>query len=52
MKQLSKKDHIKKKQTKDEGHWEGKHWCNCMTRNFRRWLGKKRCGSKDIKDYE
>lgn len=41
---LSKKDHAKKKPTRDEGHWEGKYWCNCMIRNFRGWLGLKKYG--------
>ncbi len=45
MKQLSKKDLSKKKPTKEEGHWESKFWCNCRTRNYRRWLGLKRYGS-------
>jgi hypothetical protein len=43
MKQLSKKDHYKKRKNHaEEGHWEGKYWCNCKTRNIRRWFGKKR----------
>lgn len=46
MKQLSKKDHSKKKPTDDEGHWEGKYWCNCRIRNYRLWLGKKKYGSE------
>lgn len=40
--QLSKKARSKKKPNrKEEGHWEGKYWCNCKTRNYRRWLGRK-----------
>jgi len=41
-KQLSKRDHSKKKPNPDEGHFEGKFWCDCRTRNYRRWLGFKR----------
>ena len=45
--QLSKKDHQKKKPNRrEEGHFESKYWCDCMTRNYRRWLGKKRYGLK------
>jgi hypothetical protein len=44
MKQLAKK---KLKNRKDCGHWEGKYWCNCMTRNIRRWLGVKMFGWLD-----
>lgn len=44
VKQLTKKDLSKKKPTKEEGHWEGKFWCNCRTRNYRRWLGLKKYG--------
>jgi len=47
MKQISKKDLYKKKPyRKDIGHFEGKHWCNCRTRNFRYWLAKKKFGAK------
>jgi len=43
---LSKKDHNKKKPNrKEEGHWEGKYWCNCRIRNYRSWLGNKKYGS-------
>lgn len=50
--QISKKDHNKKKPTKEEGHWEGKYWCNCLIRGYRLWLGKKKYGStnEQIKD--
>lgn len=45
--QITKKDHVKKKPNRrEEGHWESKYWCNCRTRNYRRWLGKKRFGLK------
>lgn len=43
MKQLSKK---KLKKRKDCGHWEGKFWCNCRTRNIRKWLGYKKFGAE------
>ncbi len=49
MKKLSKKDLNKKKPTKEEGHWEGKFWCNCMIRGYRKWLGKKRYGNVERK---
>lgn len=43
--QLTKKIHISKKPNrKEEGHWEGKYWCNCRTRNYRIYLGFKRNG--------
>lgn len=43
MTQMTKIDHSKKKPNRsEEGHSEGKFWCNCRTRNYRRWLGKKR----------
>lgn len=45
-KQISKKEHNKKKPTDDEGHYEGKYWCNCRIRNYRRWLGKKKFGDQ------
>ena len=48
MKQLSKKDHSKKKPNRrEEGHWEGKCWCNCRTRGYRIWLGIKKYGKKE-----
>ena len=51
--QLSKKDHCKKKPNRtEEGHWEGKFWCNCRTRNYRTWLGVKKHGQADKKDRE
>ena len=28
-------------------HSEGKHFCDCRTRNYRRWLGVKLHGSKE-----
>jgi hypothetical protein len=40
---ITKKAHAKMKpNNREEGHWEGKYWCNCLTRNYRLWLGKKR----------
>jgi hypothetical protein len=48
IRQLSKKDHYKKKKYHpEEGHFEGKHWCNCKTRNIRRWFGLKKYGMID-----
>ena len=47
MKQLSKKDHSKKKGTPEEGHPEGNSWCNCRTRNYRYWLGVKKYGHQE-----
>lgn len=45
MKQITKKDHSKKKPNrKQEGHWEGKYWCSCRIRNYRLWLGLKKYG--------
>lgn len=46
-KHLSKKDLHKKKSTKEEGHWEGKYWCYCRTRNYRKWLGIKKYGAEE-----
>ena len=40
MKQMSKKDFIKKKPHREDGHWEGKFWCDCRIRNRRKWLGR------------
>jgi len=47
MKQLPKKDLSKKKETKDQGHWEGKFWCNYRIRNIRKWFGIKKYGHYD-----
>lgn len=38
MKQISKKDPNNKKPFKEEGHWEGKYYCNFLTRNYICWL--------------
>lgn len=47
-KQLSKKKYSKKKgRIGVDIHREGKSYCNCLTRNFRKWLGKKRYGVID-----
>jgi len=40
--QITKKEHSKKKSSLEQGHFEGKHWCDCKTRNYRRWLGLKK----------
>jgi len=47
MKQLSKKDHSKKKSNTEQGHWEGKYWCNCKIKGYRIWLGLKKYGFYD-----
>lgn len=40
---ISKKKFEKKKlKNKDAVHWEGKHYCDCKVRNFRKWIGEKR----------
>lgn len=43
MKQLEKK---KLKKRPDCGHYEGKFWCDCRTRNIRKYLGIKRYGKE------
>ena len=48
IKVLSKKDYAMIKPTREDSHWEGKHFCNCRTRNIRRWLGVKRYGHNDV----
>jgi len=51
MKQVTKKDLDKKKPfNRDLGHWEGKYWCNCRVRNYRKWLGVKKYGHEEIKN--
>jgi len=51
IKQLSKKDYLKKKANlKEASHWEGKYFCNCRTRNIRKWLGVKRYGYLDLEE--
>lgn len=52
MKQITKKDLNKKRPTKEQGHWESKHWCNCKTRNYRRWLAKKKYGNSISDDFD
>jgi hypothetical protein len=47
MKQITKKELTKKKPTKEEGHWEGKWWCNCRIRNIRKWLALKKWSKSD-----
>lgn len=43
--QITKKSYIKKKANpKEASHWEGKHFCNCKTRNIRKWLAIKKYG--------
>ena len=45
MKALSKKKYSKKKgRIGVNVHREGKHFCDCLTRKFRLWLGVKRYG--------
>ena len=45
IKQLSKRNYIKRKHDKDQSHWEGDYFCDCRTRNIRKWLGFKRYGT-------
>ena len=40
---ISKK-RFEKKGPPSCGHWEGKFWCDCRTRGFRKWLGLKLFG--------
>lgn len=48
MKPLSKKKFIKKKGIVGVTiHAEGKYFCDCLTRNYRKWLGVKRYGQED-----
>lgn len=48
--QLSKKDfHKKKPDYEEDGHSEGKYFCDCRVRNRRKWLGVKKYG-KDAQD--
>jgi hypothetical protein len=44
VKQVSKKYLFNKKSRKEHGHFEGKYWCDCKTRNYRKWLAIKRGG--------
>ena len=45
MKQLSKKDLVRKKGILGITiHLEGKCPCDCLTRNYRKWLGVKKYG--------
>lgn len=46
MKQISKKEYINKKSPKDASHWEGKYFCDCRTRNIRKWLAFKKYGKE------
>lgn len=50
--ELSKKAYCKKKgRVGVDIHMEGKYVCDCLTRNFRKWLGVKKYGHDEI-DYE
>ncbi len=46
-KSVSKRAYMKRKPRPEEGHWEGKYWCNCRTRNIRKWLSKKKYGHEE-----
>ncbi len=48
MKQISKKDYHNRKPKPDDSHWEGKYFCDCRTRNIRKWIGRKRYGNEEI----
>ncbi len=43
MNQFPKK---KLKRREDCGHWESKYWCDCRTRNIRKWLALKFYGKE------
>lgn len=46
--QISKKLLEKKNRyDSDRGHFESKFWCNCNTRNVRKWLKIKYFGHED-----
>jgi hypothetical protein len=47
MKQISKKKLRQKKRSGEEAHYEGKYFCDCRIRNYRKWLGKKLYGYLD-----
>lgn len=47
---ITKKDLIKKKRKSSECHMEGKHFCDCLIRNIRKWLGRKRYGKENIQE--
>lgn len=51
MKQLTKKEYAKRKPSKDNSHWEGGYFCDCRTRNVRKWLGIKMYGQLDLDDW-
>jgi hypothetical protein len=51
MKQLPKKK-MQLKKREDCGHFEGKYWCDCRTRNIRKYLGIKRYGREEEMDSE
>ncbi len=46
-KSVSKIDYMKRKPERDDGHWEGKYWCDCRLRNKRKWLGLKKYGPEE-----
>lgn len=52
MKQATKKElhRHSKKHSRELGHWEGRYWCDYLTRGYRRWLGKKLHGPKEIEE--
>ncbi len=44
---ISKRAFNRKKPTSELGHFEGKYWCGCRIRGYRKWLAMKRglyCG--------
>lgn len=43
-KALSKNKYLRKKPL---AHPEGKFWCDCITKNYRKWLGIKYYGFND-----
>ena len=38
--QMTKKDLRRKKPHPEDGHWEGKYWCDCKVRNRRKLLAR------------
>ena len=46
--QMTKNRFVKKKTNRKEAtHMEGKHFCDCRIRNFRKWLGVKLYGQPE-----
>jgi hypothetical protein len=52
IKALSKKRFFIKKIAKAYAHLEGKCICDCLVKNYRKWLGIKRYGQKNAPSYK